>query len=265
MRTVSDLDVLVAREHLNESVELIRRLGYVSDDPAWTRERPDIHYVLRSPSAQLPRIEVHWRVHWYEAAYSRDMLARSSPDQNGLRVAQIDDELAALLLYYARDGFYGLRLASDVAALLDQHAGELQKPALARHWAEYPGLRRVLHAASRVLAEVVGTPVSHLVPTPRATGARVRIAARLANWRQEGEFDQQVANIALVDGLLAPKRDLRSFLKRYVLLSKLEIANIYRLRPDQRLRIALWRLLHPPKVIARYLLGIVAALARPAN
>ena len=52
------------------------------------------------------------------------------------------DELAALLLYYARDGFAGLRLAADIAAWWDANGRGLPDGALDDLVGAYPALAR---------------------------------------------------------------------------------------------------------------------------
>ena len=58
--------------------------------------------------AGLPDIELHWRVHWYEAEFGALALARAESGPDGVRRLRTEDDLAALMLYQARDGFAGL-------------------------------------------------------------------------------------------------------------------------------------------------------------
>ncbi len=261
MRVVNDFDLLVLPEQLDRSVSLIaEHLGYVSDDPGWLEGRPDLHCVLRHPDRRLPRIEVHWRIDLYEEKFSRDLLERSSPGEDGLPCARLDDELASLLLFYARDAFFGLRLAADVAGWWDRHGGDERKPVLKDHWTAYPKLRPALKAAALTAQRVVGTPAAEIIPETEPVETRVCLASRLGNWRQLGERDQLASNLSLVDGLLCPNDSLGAFLRRHMLMSKKRIAYTYRLRPDARLRVGIWEILHPPKVLVRYLLGLLSAL-----
>jgi hypothetical protein len=261
MRLVNDLDILVALEHTEKAAALIAEMGYVGDDPPWVEGIPDLHYVMRDPNRRLPRIELHWRIHWYEQDFSRALLERSVPGTDGPREARVDDELAALLLYYARDGFYGLRMAADIAGWWDAFGGtKASDPLLESHWLDYPRLRRPLSAAALAAQQVVGVPAGSLLPDAALAEIRTRLAVRLANWSQQGELDQQAANVDLVDGLLAPTDDLGRFLQRHAFLSRTEIASVYGLGPADRARTAAWQVVHGPKVGVRYLLGILGAL-----
>jgi hypothetical protein len=88
---------------------VLRAEGYtLLDDRLDRRGRPDLHHRLEHPGR--PAIDLHWRLHWHEEAFARDLLGRARA--TGTIAAA--DEAAALLLFYARDGFYGLRLAADI-------------------------------------------------------------------------------------------------------------------------------------------------------
>jgi hypothetical protein len=261
MRLVNDIDILVALEHTRKAAALIAEMGYVGDDPPWIEGIPDLHYVMRDPNRHLPRIELHWRIHWYEQEFSRALLERSAPGSDGLREARVEDELAALLLYYARDGFYGLRMAADIAGWWDAFCGtKTSSPVLERHWVDYPRLRRPFCAAALAAQQVVGVPAASLLPDSAFAEFRTRLAVRLTNWSQRGELDQLAANVDLIDGLLTPTDDLWRFLRRHAFLNRTEIASVYDLGPADRARTAIWQIVHGPKVGVRYLLGILGAL-----
>ena len=117
LRSSGDVDLLVEPARLDEAVALVRRDGFAPPPDKRSRAGlPELHYRLDDPTGRLPRVELHWRIHPYEQSFSRDLLRRSAVDGSGVRIACPADELAALLLFYARDGFAGLRLASDLAA-----------------------------------------------------------------------------------------------------------------------------------------------------
>lgn len=264
MRMVNDLDLLVAAENLEPASRALAGLGYVRASAG--AETHDLHSVLEDPRGTLPRIDLHWRVHWYETAFSAAMLARSKPAADGIRRPDPDDELTALLLYYARDGFYGLRTAADMAAWWDKYGREDRDvPALERAWNDHPRLRRALAAACRVAEEVVKVPAARLLPASAQAGRRAQVAARLANPEQTGELDQLAANVELVDVLLGPADQLREFADRSLLLEPAVIAGFYGLQPSDRVRVRLLRILHVPKVLARYLFGLWGARRRTAH
>ena len=262
MRMVNDLDLLVEPRHLAAARSVLAGLGFVSASPEG--ESHDLHHTFEDPDGTLPRIDLHWRVHWYEESFSTAMLKRSTPSADGVREPDPEDDLAALLLYYARDGFFGLRAPADIAAWWDVHgeaAGD--EPVLARTWADHPRLRRPLLAACAVAESTVGVPARGLLPATDGGGRRERLASRLANPAQAGDLDQLAANVELVDALLGPADQLGEFAHRNVLLEPGQIARVYELRRTGRLRLQLLRWLHVPKVLARYALGLWGA-RRPA-
>jgi len=112
MRSSRDIDLLVARADLGASVEALAPLGWHVDPEA---AAPVLHVRLVS-DAGLPDVEVHWRVHWYESAFAARALARAAAGPDGVRRLRPEDELVALVLYHARDGFAGLRHAIDLTA-----------------------------------------------------------------------------------------------------------------------------------------------------
>ena len=119
-RPTGDIDLLVRAEDLDRAVEVATRLGYRG--PAWHppgRRLPLLHHRLVHPDPGLPLLELHWRVHWYEQRFSREMLLRSSPGGSLGRRPVPADELTSLLLFYARDGFVDLKLACDLGAWWD--------------------------------------------------------------------------------------------------------------------------------------------------
>src|SRR5205814_8803590 len=100
----------VAPEHLKRAVEVVRELGYARPtDYVDSSGLPLLHFALVHERDELPPVELHWRIHWYETRFARERLLApdGAPDWRPAPV----DELAALLLFYARDGFTGLRQA----------------------------------------------------------------------------------------------------------------------------------------------------------
>lgn len=205
LRQSNDVDVLVARERLDDAVAALRPLGYaLAPGPAL----PVLHHVLVHPDPQVLDVDLHWRIHWYEESFSARMLERSVAGADGARVAAPADELVALLLFYARDGFAGLRFPTDIGAFGDV---ERVDPAeVLRVFAAHPEVavpaRAALGAAARLGADGV-------VPAGRL-GARQRIAVGIADPGLENEVDQIVANVHLIDGLLMPPAQIPSFLRR---------------------------------------------------
>jgi len=206
MRLSDDIDVLVPAESLPGAISALEGEGYRVLGA--NVGLPELHYTL--VRQRLPRVELHWRIHWYENAFSRDMLRRSSGAPR--RPALLDD-LAALLLYYARDGFVGLRLAADVATWIDLHGAELPDGALAHHMQGYPQLGRATAAAAAAVERLTGARTRRLTGGG-APDRRVAIAERLSDWTGWRDPNQVRANIALIDGLLAPDGGGGDFVRR---------------------------------------------------
>jgi hypothetical protein len=121
-----------------------------------------------------------------------------------------------LLLFYARDGFVDLRLATDIGTFWDLRGREIRRADLATLAGAYPPLRRPLLAAAVAAERVVGLPAA-----PTRPDLRSRLAARLAdpNPSPRSRRSQIHAAIGLVDGLLTPRGELRDFISRQILLA----------------------------------------------
>jgi hypothetical protein len=213
LREYADVDVLVARSELARATSVVRGLGWVEAPSA---ELPRLHRLLYHPGASLPVVELHWRIHWYEARFAEALLDRSRM-RDGVRQLDDLDELAALLLFYARDGLAGLRYAADVAAWWDRHGSPTVSARLEGLMAEHPELAEPWRAALLAAMAIGGLPDDAAPPSCRPRSRRGGLAVRLANWDLSGEPDQVNANVAFMDGLLAPRPVLRAFLRRQLL------------------------------------------------
>jgi hypothetical protein len=214
-RLSSDIDLLVAAEHLGGAVEVVRGLGYAKPtDYVDSSGLPLLHFALVHERDELPPVELHWRVHWYETRFARERLLApdGAPDWRPAPV----DELAALLLFYARDGFTGLRQATDLGAWWDAFGAELSPAALAESARSYPALAPALAAALTAAERTVRFPAERAIGGGVALGARGRIAVRLADPHPYDSQAQLFAEIGLIDGLLAPPRGLWAFVRRQV-------------------------------------------------
>jgi hypothetical protein len=261
LRDCSDLDVLVPADDLRRAVDVVRTLGYdMPKDLARHGDLPELHYELHHPEGRLPPVELHWRIHWFEQRFSHDMLARSTHD-GGPRRAQPTDEFAALLLFYARDGFTGLRLLADIAAWWDRYGDDgFDAGAFAALLDAYPEVRRACLAGGAVVERLAAVNAGPAVA--ERADRRTSLAARLANWNLSGEADQIMANLTLVDGLLAPAGTLTDFARRHLLLPEDRLDQFYRLPPDAGLRRVMWKVVHPPKVLLRYVFALATLLRR---
>jgi hypothetical protein len=217
-RLSSDVDLLVPPEQLQGAVEVIRGLGYAAPaDYVDDRGLPLLHFVLAHERGELPPVELHWRVHWYESSFAHERLLPPAVDSRGEWRPAPADELAALLLFYARDGFIDLRLAGDLSAWWDRYGAELAPGALAEPAAAYPALARVIAAAAKAAERIVGLPAERLLGDMPGPGLRERMAVRMANPNPRSSSSQLYADMGLVDGLLAPRGGFGAFVRRQLL------------------------------------------------
>jgi len=217
-RVSGDIDLLVPARRLHDAAEVVCALGYGKPtDHLGPEGLPLLHLALAHEHGQLPAVEVHWRIHWYEQAFARDRLLPPTADQAPDWRPAPADELAALLLFYARDGFVDLRLAADLSAWWDLNSPGFPDGAIGEVQETYPELSRVLTAAGMAAEKVVGLPASRVLGDKRSAGARERFAARLVNPNPRSSRSQLYADMGLIDGLLAPPGGFGAFAGRQLL------------------------------------------------
>jgi hypothetical protein len=217
-RESRDIDVLVLPHDLERAAAIAQQeFSYVAprdalDSDGW----PLLHYRMEHPH-EWPSLELHWRVHWYERTSGADMIRQSSMT-GGQRVMTPAHELASLLLFYARDGFVGLRDLAAIAAWWDHHGSDLPPLGLADFARMFPDLAPALRTSARVAARMVGLPLQPLRLDADRITLRERRAARLADPQPGPDTSRLLADMALVDLLLAPRLDLTGFVRRQMLL-----------------------------------------------
>jgi hypothetical protein len=216
-RPSSDIDLLVEPEQLGAAVDVARDLGYEAPtDHIEPNGLPLLHFALAHERGELPALELHWRVHWYESRFARERLLPPTVALTADWRPQPIDELAALLLFYARDGFIDLRLAADIGTWWDIFGDTVPVAALDGLLNMYPRLARVLRVAARVAETVVGLPVPRLTGDMPRPAVRDRIALRLANPHPHTSPSQLYADMGLIDGLLSPPGGFGSFTRRQI-------------------------------------------------
>ena len=233
-RLAGDVDVLVDRTDLPTAVAAVEGLGYAApQDPRDADGLPELHFALSHREERMPPVELHWRIHWYERRFAAARLLPPPEAGADWRPAAAD-ELAALLLFYARDGFVDLRLAADLGAWWDARGAELPPRALADVVAAHPELERALRVAARVSARTVGLPAQgQLDPRPEL---RTRLAVELANPHPSRGEVQTYAEIGLVDGLLTPRGGAGALLRRQLLVPDEVLRRRDRLTGNRRRR-----------------------------
>jgi hypothetical protein len=250
-RVSADIDLLVAAPDLPGAVEVISALGYTRarSGASGPHALPTLHERLVSVTG-LPDVELHWRVHWYERHFSADMLARSAPGDGCLQPLLVD-ELAELLLLYARDGFAGIRLLADVAAWWDRYGERLDPGDIEALVSAYPAVARTLATAALLAERLAGLPARELLSASRLAEAS-GWAVRLCNWPLRGEQGQIEANVTLVDWILAPGRQRRALVRRHLLLSREDLLTRWPEVDAGGLGTLRLRALHLLRVIGRY-------------
>ena len=217
-RPSSDIDLLVSPEQLQTAVDVLRGLGYgAPTDHVYEGDLPLLHFVLVHERGELPPLELHWRVHWYEQSFARERLLAPALDSLDEWRPAPADELAALLLFYARDGFVGLRLATDLSAWWDVHGADLPPGALDQLLHSYPAFARVIPVALEVAERMVGLPATQMIGDMPRRRLRERMAVRLANPNPRSSPSQLYADMGLIDGLLMPRGGFGAFVRRQVL------------------------------------------------
>jgi hypothetical protein len=254
-RSSSDIDLLVEADRLGEAVEVVRQLGYLApSDRLDERGLPLLHFALIHERAELPPIELHWRVHWYESQFAHERLLTPRDERAGAWRPAAVDELAALLLFYARDGFIAARHACDIGAWWDARGEQLEPGQFGELIVAHPELGPVLRTALAIAEDSVGLPASQIAGDSFRLRARERLARRLAGARTDRSEAQQFAQMGLVDGLLAPPGGLRAFARRQ-LTAPTAPATSDAIRRPARLRVG-----HGLRVLLRYGLALLGLL-----
>jgi hypothetical protein len=246
LRPSEDVDVLVAVADLERAGRSLGELGYARVGGGGTPEAPPLHHTFVNPA--LPAIDLHWRIHWYEERFAPEMLAAAEPGPEGALRPAPAHELVSLLVFFARDGFAGLRLAADVARFGDLHGRDLPPRTLVACAERHPALARAIEVAALQARRLVGAETGELVATDRPAP----VAARLGDWTLGSNDDQIRANATLVDLLLGPRAPL-AFVRRHLLPPAAVLRERGIAPPDAgRLERGAALLLHAVRLIARY-------------
>ena len=268
MRASNDVDLLVAPEQFHAAVRALELAGYQSEGKApWISDLPLFEASLTPLDDWRPPVDLHWRLHWYETSFSRDFARRSHVDEHGVVVTQPVDELAALLLFWCRDGLAGLRHVADVGAWWDRHGTAGGPPLLDGLSAAHPALCRPFAAAALLADRTAGVPADRLLSDLRHGRLRIRLALRLANPVEPTSARQAQAGVVAIDGLLTQHGQAGAFVRRHILLPDAVVADIFRIAPHARMRRVAARTLYGARRIARLLrdtAGLVATVRRGA-
>jgi hypothetical protein len=263
-RASADVDVLVRGSDLNAALAAVLERGYLPpSDPLVADGLPELHYTCEPRHDWLPQVELHWRVHWYETGFSRALLDSATDDEGGRRPAPAYD-LAALLLFFARDGFIGLRYAADVAAWWDAYGDALPDGGLRGVMADHPEVATALRAAAVVSERLGGPSAAAVLGGPADLSPEAARAVSAANWTGAGDQDRRAADRAFVDWTLRPPGSTGAFARRHLRPPPQVIAKMYRLPDGAHLRRRFWSVFHGPKYALRISAAAISARRRGA-
>jgi hypothetical protein len=249
-RFSNDIDLLVAPEQLGAAAVALQALEYhPPQDHIEPNGLPLLHLSLAHVREELPPIELHWRIHWYEDEFAHDRLLSPTGDFTARRPEPID-ELASLLLFYARDGFVDIRLGADLAAWWDLFGDAVGSREMGELLSAYPAFARVVPAALCAAERTVGLPAERVLPEATQLNRRQRTAVRLANPNPVSSKAQLFAEIGLIDGLLAPPGGFAPFVRRNILPHR-EVLEVHAAAADR----------DQPRSVAGRAIGIVARYA----
>jgi hypothetical protein len=259
-RVSADIDLLVLPENLEQAVDVLVEAGYQRPhDVRRSDGLPYLHHTLGHPTAQ--DIELHWRLHWFASEWSREAWTTAEPDPEGVLRLTAENELAAALVFSARDGFRGLRYLADVAAIWDTRAAELPPGGLEGLVDRHPELRRTLATAAVIAERHVGVPYHGLLADRHRRDVSA-LAVRLADWPLAVAPAQGKGDVNLVDGLLTPRRYAGEYVRRAIVPPSESFVHHHPELAGAPVRTALKQGEHATRTAGRFLRALV--LPRPS-
>jgi hypothetical protein len=253
-RISSDIDLLVSPEDLRSAIAICETFGFENKSAIPFGGLPEMHARLIHSTGLLPPIELHWRIHWYESEFATAMLGRTEM-VDGVRQPTVEDELAALMLYYERDGFVGLRYPNDLAAWHAQFGSVIQRDVLDELCDQHPALSRSWQAANKMCHIIVG---ACLESTRNRDSWRADVATRFADWDFTDSSEQASVNTLAIDALCGPRETLGAWVRRALFPPVETLVGLDPAMP--RFQRQAGQALHPLKMLGRllYAAAIVA-------
>ena len=258
-RQSSDIDLLVRLADLPQAVEVAEQLGWREPELLRKAGIPSLHRELFH--AELPPLELHWRVHWYEDSFAEAALARAELTENGWLWPRPSDEIVCLLLFLARDGFAGLRQLVDVAAWWAARGRPHETATDVREVGErHPELAPASTAAGRYAERAAARGRAHGGSVPIRARPNRNPACRPLADRVAGAG--RGADVTGGRAACAASR-LAGFVRRQLLIPRW---GLVRRQPNlehaSRVSVGAARLAHTVRVLARYGLASRALLPR---
>ncbi len=207
LREMDDIDVLVPRNKLQETADIMLELGFVSkepiDIPRWSAVE---HHLPRMFSPRNTVVEVHWNITWPQDQYSLADLDGLWDRAQTLDIANVavqglspEDLLLHLCVHAAyQHMFYtGLRPACDIAAVVKAYGDKLDWAELVsrtHQWQWTPGVHLMLRLAKECLhAAIPATVLEEICPDQNDEAFR---AAMFMLWNIESDVSALPRNLA---------------------------------------------------------------------
>ena len=214
LRTFGDLDLLVRRARLADSLALMQRLGYALSswyDPG--AQNTDLKHLPPLEKAGAPTVELHWTTIEEDEPFSVDaegLWQRAVPALVAgvpARALVPDDLLLHLALHFTYQHRLraGLRNLYDIAAVLQQHPQAIDWQRLERTAREW-GAERVTWLTFSLLARLTGAEVPAAVMTALQPAGdnegivQAALAQVLESPWQEEPLTPDLADLPAADG-----------------------------------------------------------------
>jgi hypothetical protein len=242
-RAYQDLDVLVRRDALGDTLSLVERIGGRVIDRNWTMLARELYGEVHCCLPDGTSLDVHWHLVNHSGMRSRyllrpdELFARArafAPAGDWIRVLDAEDGLLHVALHAAISGGHQLIWLTDIKLLIDNEDIDWSLVvARARAWHIGLPVAAMLGRAQRTLgAKVPDVAVHALVSRPQRMLVR-----SLSSWRPAGHLPGggsmgRVVARSLRDNLPATTR--ATWDAAYALLQRFVDSHEYWLDPDDR-------------------------------
>lgn len=241
LREMNDLDIMVRRDHIAESVALVTALGYEGlREFSVTSDIRTSHHVTRLIKQGVAGVELHWNITAPQTETSIDpasLWQRAEPivmhGQDTLGLSPAD--LVLHLCFHAafQHNFeFGLRPSLDVAHTIAHSSRQLDWETV-RQTAELRGWSRGVALALQLARDFVGAEVpEHVIQEMAPLGLEPGITlARQQTWWTPSEINSFPVNLAALGGGETLRAGFRAALGR-VFLPRDELTTTYHVRDD---------------------------------
>ena len=203
LRPMSDLDILIKKEHLDQVHQQLIRLGYtcgLSEDDIYRRQSQTSRYLnsvvyTRHEDLRLC-LNLHWHLHnsgfplyMHTNIQMEKIWQQTKVGANGQLTMAPHHLLIHLAEHAFRHGFNRLNMLVDITQVVRFYGGEIDWPALANDSFKFGLSKRVFYSlyleAGELGAGIPKETLAALNPRKRNCGERVFLKAILSNKRFE--------------------------------------------------------------------------------